>query len=65
MKNHMEEVKLQKVLAHLEVGRRVKKIMLNMELYEDRKIAHRLVMMSLERAECNIIAPTKYIEHLP
>ncbi|GFO20499.1 hypothetical protein PoB_004700400 [Plakobranchus ocellatus] len=42
MKNHVEEVKLQKVLANLEVGRRIKKIMLNMELYEDRKTAHKL-----------------------
>ncbi|GFS25817.1 hypothetical protein ElyMa_001697200 [Elysia marginata] len=42
MKNHVEEVKLQKVLANLEVGRRIKKIMLNMELFEDRKTAHKL-----------------------
>ncbi|RUS87853.1 hypothetical protein EGW08_004386 [Elysia chlorotica] len=42
MKNHVEEVKLQKVLANLEVGRRIKKIMLNMELFEDRRTAHKL-----------------------
>ena len=35
-------MKLQKMLSTMEISRRIRKVMINMELYEDRKVAHRL-----------------------
>ena len=35
-------MKLQKLLATMEVSQRVRKIVINLEMYEDRKVAHKL-----------------------
>ncbi|KAL8618372.1 hypothetical protein ACOMHN_047444 [Nucella lapillus] len=42
MKNQVEEMKLQKMLSTMEVSQKVNKIMINLELFEDRKTAHKL-----------------------
>ena len=41
-RSQVEEMKLQKILSNMEVSQRIKKIMINLELFEDRKVAHRL-----------------------